>query len=235
MSCNSNDCPNDAEPGSRFCAACRTKYEERQKQAQLERITRIETVWNGGDAHWNSIRPPKRYHGAVWDSLSPGLQKQIMPFVDGDAEFLTFAGCPGAGKTWAAWATTGVFLVNHTDTYFHNHDYQGNHFFTNWYALNEAARNSRLFGEEGEDNRAWLNRLAIAELLIIDEFATARPYEAEFMSVMSVIHSRFDNCRPTMLITTKSEQELTELLGEATVSRINSSVVVRMQGRDRRI
>ena len=70
---------------------------------------------------------------------------------------------------------------------------------------------------------------------MIDEFATAKPYEAEFMAVMSVIHSRFDNCRPTILITTKSETELIASLGEATVSRINSGIVVKMTGRDRRL
>lgn len=235
MRCNSDDCSQEAVPGSRLCAACQLKNEEKKKQAQLERIANIEKVWRGENVKWNDLQPPKKYHGAIWSTLSSAVQNQITPFIAGDTDLLTFIGCPGVGKTWAAWATAGVFLVNHTETYFCNHDYQGNHFFTNWYSLNEAARNSRLFDEEGKDNRVWLNRLTIAELLIIDEFATARPYEAEFMSVMSVIHSRFDNCRPTMLITTKSEQELTELLGEATVSRINSGVVVRMQGKDRRI
>jgi DNA replication protein DnaC len=209
--------------------------EEYQKKLPLERIATIEKVWSGEEMKWNNLRPPKKYYGAVWDSLSPALQKQIVPFVNGVADLLTFIGCPGAGKTWAAWATVGVFLVNHTETYFFNHDFYSNHFFTNWYSINEAARDSRLFGEEGEGNRGWLNRMAAAELLVIDEFATARPYEAEFMSVMRVIHHRFDNSKPTILITTKSEQELTEILGEAMVSRINSGIVIRMQGRDRRL
>ena len=142
---------------------------------------------------------------------------------------------PGAGKTWTAWAATGVFLMDHNETYYHNHDYHGNHFFTNWYAINQAARDSRVFGDTGEANREWVNRLAVCELLVIDEFATARPYEAEFMGVMSVIHSRFDNGSPTILITTKSDQESWASVGEAMVSRINSGIVVRMQGRDRRL
>ena len=125
--------------------------------------------------------------------------------------------------------------MDHNETYYHNHNRLGNHFFTNWYAINEAARDSRLFGEEGENNRQWLNRLAVSELLVIDEFATARPYEAEFMSVMAVIHHRFDNGKPTILITTKSERDLMEPVGEAMVSRINSGIMVRMQGRDRRL
>jgi DNA replication protein DnaC len=235
MQCFNSDCSNDAEPGTRYCPECRAKNEEYQKKVQLERIATIEKVWNGGDAKWIDIRPPKKYHGAIWNTIAAVLQKQIMPFVDGTDDLLTFVGCPGAGKTWAAWATAGVFLVNHAETYFYNHNYHGNHFFTNWYVINEAARDSRLFGEEGEGNREWLDRLAAAELLVIDEFATARPYEAEFMGVMRIIHHRFDNGLPTILITTKSEQQISEIIGEAMVSRINSGVMVRMQGRDRRL
>ena len=235
MQCHRDGCPNAAEPGTQLCPECRAKNEEWQKKLKLERIATIEDVWSGGNAKWIDIRPPKRYHGAIWNTLSATLQKQIMPFVDGVADLLTFVGCPGAGKTWAAWATAGVFLVDHDDTYYHNHDYHGNHFFTNWYTINQAARDSRLFGEEGEANRQWLNRLAVSELLVIDEFATARPYEAEFMSVMAVIHHRFDNGNSTILITTKSEQELVESVGEAMVSRIKSGIMVRMQGRDRRL
>jgi DNA replication protein DnaC len=80
-----------------------------------------------------------------------------------------------------------------------------------------------------------LNKLARAELVVIDEFATARPYEAEFMGVMGVIHSRFDNGRSMILITTRSEQELLASVGEAMASRINSGIVIKMQGRDRRL
>ena len=144
----SEDCANAAEPGTKFCSECRVKKEECQKKLRLERIATIENAWNGGTRKWIDIRPPKRYYGATWNTLSATLQKQIMPFVDGAADLLTFVGCPGAGKTWAAWAATSVFLVDHNDTYYRNHDYHGNHFFTNWYAINEAARDSRLFGEK---------------------------------------------------------------------------------------
>ena len=110
MNCYSSGCANDAEPGTTFCPDCRVKNEEQQKKARLERIATIEKVWNGGNATWDDIRPPKRYHGAIWNTLSATLQKQIMPFVDGTADLLTFVGCPGAGKTWAVWAATSVFL-----------------------------------------------------------------------------------------------------------------------------
>ena len=116
MHCNGDDCSQEAVPGSRFCATCQLKNEERKKQAQLERIATIEKVWRGETVKWNDLQPPKKYHGATWSTLSPAVQNQIMPFIAGDADLLTFIGCPGAGKTWAAWATVGVFLVNHTET-----------------------------------------------------------------------------------------------------------------------
>lgn len=235
MNCYGSGCFNDAEPGTTFCPECQLKNEEKKKQAQLERIATIEKVWHGEDVKWNDLQPPKKYHGATWSTLSPAVQNQITPFIVGDADLLTFIGCPGAGKSWAAWAAVGVFLVNHVETYFYNHNRLGYHFFTNWYALNETARDSRLYGEEGEENRSWLERWRAAELLVIDEFATARPYEAEFMGVMRIIHHRFDNGLPTILITTKNEQQISELIGEAMVSRMNSGIMVRMQGRDRRL
>ena len=122
MHCNGDDCSQEAVPGSRFCAECQLKNEERKKQAQLERIATIEKVWRGETVKWNDLQPPKKYHGATWSTLSPAVQNQITPFIAGDADLLTFIGCPGAGKTWAAWATVGVFLVNHAETYFYNHN-----------------------------------------------------------------------------------------------------------------
>ncbi len=225
MNCQSTNCEGIAEPGTCFCLAC-------QKKIHDARVVALGKAWNGDSDGWRDISPPKKYFGATWATLSATLQKQIMPFVEGTADLLTFVGPPGTGKSWTSWATAGVFLVDHPQWYKNT---RREHIFTNWYAINEAARDSRLFGEAGASSREWMDKLAMAELVVIDEFATARPYEAEFMGVMGVIHNRFDNGRPTILITTKSNQELTESLGEAMVSRINSGIVVRMQGRDRRI
>lgn len=203
-----------------ICPACRQRHRNDRKEL-------IRRTWNGERTKWEQVRPPRRFWGALWDTLTAALQRQIMPFIDCDADLLTLAGPAGAGKSWSAWATVSAFLVDHLG-------WNGPQYI-NWFDLNAVARDSRLFGDTGEACRDYLGKLATCELLVIDEFATARPYEAEFMAVMSVIHSRFDNCRPTILITTKSEIELTAILGEATVSRINSGIVVKMQGRDKRI
>ena len=229
--CHGSCCSKPVVPGTQFCPECQKEYDNSLKEMHQRRIATLEKAWNGEAADWKDISPPKKYYGAMWNTLSSPLQRQIRPFIDGDMDLLTFIGCPGAGKTWAAWATVGVFLVDH-DQY---RDSQcRKHIYTNWYILNEAARDSRLFGETGEMNREFLNKLKVCELLVIDEFATAKPYEAEFMAVMAVIHSSFDNCQPTILITTKSEPELVATLGEAMVSRINSGIVVKMLGKDKR-
>ena len=54
------------------------------------------------------------------------------------------------------------------------------------------------------------------------------------MTVLGIISHRFSQDRQTILTTTKSEAELTELVGGAMVSRINSGTVIKMQGKDRR-
>ena len=55
------------------------------------------------------------------------------------------------------------------------------------------------------------------------------------MAVLGIIAHRFQDDRRTILTTTKSEAELIEFVGGAMVSRINSGIVVRMQGQDRRL
>ena len=59
------------------------------------------------------IAPTKRFYGATWETLTATQQQQIMPFVDGDMELLTLIGTAGAGKTWAAWATTFAVVIDH--------------------------------------------------------------------------------------------------------------------------
>ena len=214
--CNKVEVPNSYT----ICPACRKKRRDDRKAL-------IKKAWSGEQTKWDNIRPPKRFWDATWDTLTATLQQQIMPLIDGNMDLLTFSGPAGAGKSWAAWATVSAFLVDHAG-------WDGPNYI-NWYDLNEIARDSRLYGNTGEANRDCLNKLAKCDLLVIDEFATAKPYEAEFMSVMSVIHARFDNCRPTILITTKNDAEMVASVGEAMVSRINSGIIIKMQGRDRRL
>jgi hypothetical protein len=60
-------------------------------------------------------------------------------------------------------------------------------------------------------------------------------HEDARMTVLGIISHRFQDDRRTILTTTKSEAELTELVGGAVVSRINSGTVIKMQGKDRRL
>jgi DNA replication protein DnaC len=170
------------------------------------------------------IAPTKRFYGATWETLTRSEQQQIMPFVEGDMELLTFVGPAGAGKTWAAWATTFAVVIDHPVAR-----------FITWFELDQWAKDSRLFDDRGGDARWYLDRLKDCDLLVIDEFATAKPWDAEFMTVMGVIHHRYDRRLRTILITTKSDAELMASVGEAMVSRINSGIMVRMQGRDKRL
>ena len=133
------ECGKLPETKTGLCPGCEkvveTKCENQKKAQRQERIAALRRAWNGETEGWKDIFPPKKYHGAVWNTLEVSHQAQITPFLKGESDLLTFAGCPGAGKTWAAWATVGVFLLNHDDKYYCNHDYNGNHFFTTWYAL----------------------------------------------------------------------------------------------------
>jgi DNA replication protein DnaC len=78
-------------------------------------------------------------------------------------------------------------------------------------------------------------KLEYRDLLLVDEFGVARLHEDARMVVLGIISHRFSEDRRTILTTTKSEAELTELVGGAMVSRTNSGIVVKMQGKDRRL
>ena len=203
-----------------ICSAC-------QEQQRVVNLRLIREIWNGRTTDQRISGPPKRFWGAVWDTIPGALQQKLIPFITGEVDLLALMGPAGTGKSWTAWAIISMHLVRHTHM-------SGARYIT-WFDLNEKVRDSRLYGDLGDDSREYMQRLTTCELLLIDEFATARPYEAEFMSVMRVIHSRFDSRRQTVLITTRSEPELIALIGEAIVSRMRAGLIITMAGRDKRL
>ena len=176
----------DCKGTCRLCPSCRMMLNcerddlaacpECKKDRRAWRKEAFKKTWNGEPypaypPQWQKAKPiplspTKKFYGATWQTLSEVQQRQIMPFVEGDMELLTFAGPAGAGKTWAAWATTFAVMIDHPVAR-----------FITWFELDQWAKDSRLYGDCGEDARWNLERLKDCDLLVIDEFATAKPWD----------------------------------------------------------
>ena len=64
-----------------------------------------------------------------------------------------------------------------------------------------------------------LNRLANLGLLVIDEFATSRVNDCQLDQIHCLINRRYNRCRSTVIATTRSVQELEEIMGGGIVDR----------------
>ena len=224
-----NRCRKDFSSEGDSCPACWEKVRAERRSARKELIKK---VWAGEPCRTHTdrgvlevrIRPPEMFYGATWETINGSLQEQIKPFVRGYAGMLTLVGPAGTGKTWTAWGTTFATIIDHANCH-----------FVDWYDLNRWAMDSRLYGDSGDAGREILYALECCDLLVIDEFAVTKLHEAEHTSVLGIISHRVNHKRRTLLATTKNEAEIVECVGEAMLSRINGGIVIKMQGKDRRL
>lgn len=145
--------------------------------------------------------------------------KQFCNFFKG---FLLLPGSSGTGKTYASVCCMKEFLKKHDECCFVNTA----NLYVKWLALKQ----------EGTSELPLVHRLSEYRLLVLDDLGTRTPTEAFLDFIYLITNNRSTNQNVGTIISTNlNHADMREKLGDAITSRICSGMIVKFNGKDKRL
>lgn len=205
------------------CPECEREREQQriadEKAAQLreaaERKSKLidELIGNSGI--------PKRFLGKTMKSYQVKFEKQ-KPIVNSAINFakefqqsshsgrcLIFIGNAGTGKTHIGCAI-GLHVIKNCG---------GTARFTSVSEINRLVRESKSFNSEYTETEI-IDAFGNYDLLIVDEVGIQSGTDAESRALFDVFNARYQNVKPTIVISNLTKDQLTVALGERIVDRL---------------
>ena len=210
--------PFQIEPLFSRCPKCEEESESRRKreaelQAVSDRAMRLRSLHSRSGV-------PARFQSATIDGYAdtvPG-QKRVREacrrYIDGFEQAkakgasIVMCGRPGTGKTHLACAIANAVI----DQYLASAE-----FYTVLNAIRSIKDTYRKDSDRSETQA--IDALLEPSLLVLDEIGIQVGSEHEKMLIFEIINERYQNCRPTILISNLSADELTAYLGERVMDR----------------
>ena len=75
----------------------------------------------------------------------------------------------------------------------------------------------------GESEAHILREVIGADLLVLDEVGATKQSEFELATLFSIINGRYEQCRPTIIVSNLSPAELNDAIGARCVDRIREN------------
>lgn len=210
--------PFGGNPFVSSCPACVEAAKAREESAAeaekvRQREQRVQTLLNRSGI-------PQRFHGASIDAYvaeTPGqirVRDACRRYVDGFEQSrkrgasIVMCGRPGTGKTHLACAIAESLITASLTSA---------EFFTVLGAIRSIKDTYRRDSETSESDA--IAALVSPSLLVLDEVGVQVGSEHEKMLLFEIINERYQQCRPTILISNLSGDELTVYLGERIMDR----------------
>ncbi len=86
----------------------------------------------------------------------------------------------------------------------------------------------------GGNERAIMNLLTETDVLVIDDVAAGSLSDYSTTALLSILDNRLEHCRPTIITTNLSPENLAEAFGERFSSRLKTFLTIKLGGQDKR-
>lgn len=195
------------------CARCAADRQAAEDEQRRQEIRKFEAA-----ARFTDADIPRRFHGKTldnWRAEKPG-QREILrgcreyacslPDVMATGRSMIFLGGYGTGKTHLA---IGI-LVDAL-----KHGLSGR--YTSVAEL--SARVKSTYRNDGETENSVIESFSIPDLLVLDEVGVQFGTNAELLILFRVLNKRYENMRPTIMISNVAAAELGKFIGERIVDR----------------
>ena len=207
------------------CRVCSANIREKRSMSREER-SRVERE-QAGKAALTNLRVPPLYRDVSLDTFElhgeePDRKAQAIaltvgrdslaswPDIGPDRNLITLRGTYGSGKGHWAWSVCKAVAQEHAAA-------------VGFIRLPDLIRELRASWNDSTlaSESQVLTRYRKLDLLFIDEVSRHAFYGQGFQHLLDVIDHRVNNQRPTILTTNDNDAALEEILGGATMSRLN--------------
>lgn len=204
-----SDCPKCLQEKLAKLEREKAESEQRWKQSQIERLL-------------NDLQLPERFVGSTLENYKPVnddaarclklCKAYAAKWTDRlkQGGGLVMCGKPGTGKNHLALAIAKHVIQEH----------QSSALFTT--ALRVARKFKSSWGKNADVTEGEvIHFYTTPDLLIIDEVGVQFGSESEKLILFEIINTRYEQMRPTILISNLPKDELTAFIGERVIDRMN--------------
>ncbi len=214
-----------------LCPKCLDDHEQKQKETQdrkREDKVRFEI---------KNTNVPKRYQGFDIHHVDPKNEKQgaiikrCQKFTKDFSKIkalgasIIFTGKPGTGKTMIALSMVpGIIkaMYDGVDDVYHNGYSSNSCIYSNVYDIFTRVKSTyRKNSEDSESN--IIAQYSTAGLLIIDEIGVQSGTDFESNIIFRIINRRYEEMKPTFIISNLSMSDLEGYIGQRTVDRFREN------------
>jgi DNA replication protein DnaC len=165
--------------------------------------------------------PPKYHNARLADFKEEFIASRLTPWLSNPTEGLLLIGEVGSGKTHLASAIVRAMLETGKQAEFR--------------CASELYLDIReSYGNNGTSERQIMLRYCSASMLVLDDIGAGSLSDHERRILFEVLNRRGNECRPTVVTTNLSLDQIRGLIDERISSRLKDYLTVAFTGADRR-